>query len=533
MAVVGTHKITEEALGKFVLNLPLTLRTDKEGQEAREDYLQTLIDRELLLLEAHNRGLDEDSDLLKKLKNKQQEHIISIFRKRNILPQVAVSEEEIRRYFENQGMGRERLLTAILVETEDKAREILAQIEAGRGFETLAHEHSLDPTSVRNGGALGFVNRPMAERQGIPRAVFDSLRTGAVSPPIPWGKRYHLVRFLEDRAIDLRTHRETIRQQLLKEKRHDIEAQKIELLAYDLHWQIAPEGWELLRKRAESLGTVTALQLTGKERTTPLFTYKGGKITVDEFIDVLRAHGINADRALHDSTFIAAVGRRFILPSAMLMEAAVRAGIPEEPEVLQWNERIKREFLLKQLRQQEISDKISVNDYEVQQFYEDHPEMFRIPETICFDELMVPTMEEAQKLRAEITEGTDLVELARERGYPIRPRNSDSLVCMLSLARTADPRLWEALKAAPIGELAGPVATRDGYSIFKVLRQEGVRPEPFEQARKRARAALVKRMENQYFDEWLGELHQTYQDQVTVFVDHLESALPETLLTSK
>ena len=68
VARVGERQILKQELRRFVMTLPPGLRTSKRGQEARRDYLQTLIDRELMLLEAEDRGLDEDPALQRRLR---------------------------------------------------------------------------------------------------------------------------------------------------------------------------------------------------------------------------------------------------------------------------------------------------------------------------------------------------------------------------------------------------------------------------------------------------------------------------------
>ena len=532
VAVVGERQIKAEKLRKFVLDLLPGLRSDREGQQAREDYLQTLIDREVMLLEAHRQGLDKAPDLRKALRGKKQDHIVAIFYKREVRPQTTVSEEEIHRFFAEQGMRRERLLSGIVVGTEEGARQILEQIHKGHSFAALARAHSLDTRSAERGGELGFINRPRAGRMGIPAAVFDTLQTDVVSPLLPRDENYQLVRFLEDRSADLDMYRSRIAQQLIAEKTQDIEAQKVEMLAHGLDWRLAPEGLALLRQGAKSAQGRERLPFTERQSQVPLFTYAGNEIALGEYIEVLRLHRIDDPKAFQDSAFIASVARRFLLTPAMFGVAAARLGIPEEPEVLQWIETAKEELMLLQLRQREVSATISPSEAEVRQFYEEYRDKFYLPDLICFDELLAPTLEDGHNLRAEIDKDTQLLELARAKNLPTRRRGADGLVCMNKYYQAAFPQLWAALKAAPVGELRGPVPAGEGYAIFKVLRREEARQQPFEQARKRARASLVQRLERQRFDEWISELRQKYQDQIEVYPDRLAEALPEALLAS-
>ena len=206
VAVVGTREITAEELRHFVRRLVPSLVSDEKGQRAREDYLQTLIDREIALLDAYEKGLDQAPDLLKTLDEKRSEYLLSRYRDKEILPRIQVSEEEIHQFFDQQDMARERRATAILVRTREQAQQIRAQLEAGSDFGELARKHSLDTWSALREGELGFVTRAAAERLlGIPAEVFDTLSTGQVSPPLRRGRNYHLVRFLEDRSTDLQT----------------------------------------------------------------------------------------------------------------------------------------------------------------------------------------------------------------------------------------------------------------------------------------------------------------------------------------
>ena len=107
--------------------------------------------------------------------------------------------------------------------------------------------HSLDTWSALREGELGFVSRVAAERLlGIPVEVFDTLGTGQVSPPLPRGRNYHLIRFLEDRSTDLQTHREGIRTQLQKEKQRTLEEEQADTLAREFNWQQVSAGATLL-----------------------------------------------------------------------------------------------------------------------------------------------------------------------------------------------------------------------------------------------------------------------------------------------
>ena len=67
--------------------------------------------------------------------------------------------------FKAQASGTEYKARHILVEKEDEAKAIIAQLKAGAKFEDLAKKNSKDPGSAPNGGDLDFAS---AERPTCP-----------------------------------------------------------------------------------------------------------------------------------------------------------------------------------------------------------------------------------------------------------------------------------------------------------------------------------------------------------------------------
>ena len=123
----------------------------------------------------------------------------------------------------------------------------------------------------------------------------------------------------------------------------------------------------------------------------------------------------------------------------MLAHAAIQAGIPDEPTVVAWVEDAKKELLLTRLRQIEVGDKVAVGDEAARRYIDEHPEQFLLPERICYEELIVPTKEEAAQLAGELDDAADLLQVARQRGFNVRPRQPDGLVCMISLNKIVYP----------------------------------------------------------------------------------------------
>ena len=524
VARVAERPIDEEALRRFVMTLPPGLRTSKQGQEARRDYLQTLIDRELMLLEAETRRLHEDPRLRRRLRRKVEERILSLYRRREI-PAVEATAEEVETRLREMGLDRERLAEAVRFPSEEEALRMAAGLSDGQGFEDLAAR-----SSGSRGGVVGWLNRLTAPRAGIPPAVFDTLAIGEVSPPLPLEGAWRLVRFVDDRTSTDPSMRDRVRQRLMREARQEIEDQRVEVLARELDW--APDAGGLAFLAGLDTGNRRIPELTPSEARAPLFTFEGGVLTVEDYLEAIREHKVRTPRALTDSGFAAALGQRLLQGRALLLIDAARLDLGEEPEIVQWRDQVQREQLLQALRSQIVGGADSMATGErVRAYYDEHRESFLLPEEVCFDEILFPSREEAEEVLGQIDDDVRLLELSRLRGNRVRRRRADGLLCANSMSRQVLPGLWAALQEAPVGAVTGPVSLQDqAWVLIKVARREPERVEAFDDARPRARASLLAGLQRQLFEDWLSAERERRQGEIRVFEDRLEAALPEALL---
>lgn len=85
----------------------------------------------------------------------------------------------------------------ILVASEDEAKDLITQIEAGEDFGELAKIHSTDPGSGPNGGSLGW----FGAGQMVPEfeTAVQSLTAGAISAPVQTQFGWHVIQLVEVR----------------------------------------------------------------------------------------------------------------------------------------------------------------------------------------------------------------------------------------------------------------------------------------------------------------------------------------------
>ena len=119
-----------------------------------------VVAREIFMQEAQKQGLDATDDYKNQLELARQAILIrqlfENWRKQNPVADAEVQAEYDK--FVAANGGKEYKARHILVEKEDQANKILADLKKGAKFEDIAKKQSKDPGSGANGGDLDWAN---------------------------------------------------------------------------------------------------------------------------------------------------------------------------------------------------------------------------------------------------------------------------------------------------------------------------------------------------------------------------------------
>ena len=533
VARIGDVVLQASELRAFALSTPRNMRSRQEGAVAREDYLRSLLAKHLIFLEAQIGELQDTKEVQERVKSSWRQHLIEVYRNEEPPVQVEVAEEELRRYFEENHLRRQRQLAGILVEEESRAREILAKLAGGQAFEALARQYSVHKGSATKGGEWGFISWQQARRLKIPAKVFHELPLGTVSSVLPINERYLVMRFLQDRSGSLEEQRSDIHSVVYQGKLKEAKSEKVRSLAREFGWKIEAAGLNLFLQKAVAHSTLHRRHFSAGEADQSLFTYQGGQVTLGEYVDALWE---DAGRALSgwgikDSAAVVEAAEATVMESAILLEAAKRAGIPQRLEEQNWLEQRRWEFMVRQVRKDEVLNKVVVSEEEARKFYQSREDLFRKSDEFDLIEVLVDSEEKARALLAELErEGKTLIDLARQHTIRTGSQEEPGKVHLHGHDRYVNPQLYEAVQQAGLGEITGPVQVKGGYSLFKVLRRQVGELPSFSRSERRARARVRRQQEDRLFEALVDKLMEKYQDRIRVYHDALEAALPDTLM---
>jgi peptidyl-prolyl cis-trans isomerase C len=162
--------------------------------------LTRAIDSKLVTLEGRRAGFSKDSDVKKRLREVEDQIISEIFLTKTIGSQV--TEEALKKIYSEtkseMASGDQIKARHILLDSEEKAAEIIKKLQAGGEFEKLAAQYSTGP-SAASGGDLGW----FGEGQMVPefsKAAFALNPGDIVTKPVKTQFGWHII-LVEDRKV--------------------------------------------------------------------------------------------------------------------------------------------------------------------------------------------------------------------------------------------------------------------------------------------------------------------------------------------
>ncbi len=166
VAIVNGKPIPKARLD--ALETQIKAQAARTGQpvppEVQTQLREEIIAREIFMQEAQRRGLEASPDFRAKMELARQSVLINeLFA--DYQDKNKVSDEEAKAEYDRvvgsqapAAGAKEYKARHILVEKEDEAKAIIAQLKKGAKFDDLAKKQSKDPGSGAQGGDLGWAN---------------------------------------------------------------------------------------------------------------------------------------------------------------------------------------------------------------------------------------------------------------------------------------------------------------------------------------------------------------------------------------
>ena len=193
-----------------------------DNDRTRAMVREELVNREVLQQEAQRAGFAKNADVQTQVDMARQEIIVGAFL-RDWVRKHPVSDAEVQKEYDRARTAagsREYKARHILVESEDQAKAIIANLTKGAKFEELAAQNSKDPGSKDRGGDLDW-NVPAAFDKAFSDAMVKLDKGQVTDTPVHTRFGFHVIRLDDVRDMKfpaLAELKPRLQQQLMQHK---------------------------------------------------------------------------------------------------------------------------------------------------------------------------------------------------------------------------------------------------------------------------------------------------------------------------
>ncbi|MSR84128.1 MAG: hypothetical protein EXS58_14590 [Candidatus Latescibacteria bacterium] len=511
LAEVGDQRIEVAEFEAFSAAIPEGMKEGATPEEADRQLLEALIDKKLLLLEAQALKIEDDPSFKRKLDEYERDHLFELYREQVVNLRIDITEEEREAHWRKTHRDRALRFAGIMVETQEAALQVLAELKAGADFQRLAAKRSLHRETGKHGGDSGVYMLKDKVEKGIADHLYH-LDVGAVSDPVPMGyegkSRYVVFKILDAIPAPLSASREEIDKELVAQKMAERRMTVLDSLTQVYRPHIYHDKIALITSLAPVYADEDFVP-PGEQGGEMICSYEGGQVSIAEFCRIVQAAHV-PPRSLADSTQIVSLLERAVIPQRLVLAAARAAGVDRDPRMLRALATKRVDLLLSVLRWRQVDRNVTVTEGEARAFYDTNPEKFIMPGTTVVIEILVPADSLAQRLKRELQDTKDPERLALQYTQRKGSKQRKARLQFDSYTRQLHPQLYDAVQTLGVGQVGGPVKVEEGYSVFKVEeRKQELTPYDADSQRRARAYVKIDRAKRGYVD-YVRALRQKY-----------------------
>ena len=181
-------------------------RGAQDSEQLRGMVREELVNREILMQEANRLGLAKQAEVQTQLDMARQEILVSAYL-RDWVKKHPITDAEIQKEYDRakaQHGDKEYKARHILVETEDQAKKLIADLKKGGKFDDLASKNSKDTGSAQRGGDLDW-NVPATYDKQFADAMTKLEKGKYTETPVQTRFGYHIIQLDDVRAARFAT----------------------------------------------------------------------------------------------------------------------------------------------------------------------------------------------------------------------------------------------------------------------------------------------------------------------------------------
>jgi peptidyl-prolyl cis-trans isomerase C len=444
VALIGREEITKQDLDAAMEGVP-------EARQAvlRDRMLDSLIEARVFSEEARKAGLDKGNDVQRDLERAKKEILARAFIKRYVDKEAEPSEEELRKYYDAHNdefvVPDGVLIQEIVTKTKEKAEEAFKALqEQTASFDQVAGKYSTARTWDK-GGRRGWIYKGK-EDPDLEKVAFG-LAKDAVSDIFQTKAGYHIIKVLD------------------------------KMDEYLMSFEDAKGRMGIRfagQRRNELIHKYYQEAKVDKKPSEPGVLVKIGEESIPESYLVPILGAVPVDDKLRQRWI------QYLVDTTVFSREAEKVALEKDPEVARELKRREDSLLAQAFRKQVIGAKTQIDDKEISQYYETHPEEFKVPEKVRVQAILVKTKEEAEKALKDLETSPSFAWVAVNTSLHPDAKSTGGDIGWFSRGEK-DPALENAAFSLEKGQVSGIIQTQAGFEIIKVMDKKGGYAKPLEE----------------------------------------------------
>lgn len=195
-----------------------------------------------------------------------------------------------------------------------------------------------------------------------------------------------------------------------------------------------------------------------------------------------------------------------IILQTLLIQKADEINLREDPQVAFQIKNATEQILIQSLIEKEIIEKTSLNDDDIESYYEENKENYWKDEQVHAFDIMTETMEQAEEVRQKLEEGMDFSILAQESSIASSAAQGGDIGFISKGTLTTE--IEEQLFLLNPGDISDIIPTEKGFHIFKVMEKIPAHYLALEEVEEEIKYQLLPQRQQQAFDQYLKEIEE-------------------------
>ncbi|NOQ22605.1 MAG: hypothetical protein GQ565_08155 [Candidatus Aegiribacteria sp.] len=373
--------------------------------------LESLINRMLILQDAHERGFDSTREMEFLFNEWEREKLQNDWLTLILDQKVKLPPDTVEEYYSQ--MGTMLIYTAITVGDRARCDSLRQLVINGDDMGDLAEEYSIIPREAINRGVLGPLD--MMQAMSGDYMLLRGLETGELSSMDSSGFGWRFLRIdstYQDTVLSFEEIRDVIARRILGGLKMAYKVELFDSLRTVNNLQIIDGMPELISSHFLE-NSQNYEPFTSEQENMAAYTFTGGERTLNSFVENIRYLPQMSSNAPDDPEWIEEYSRLLGLYDIMAMEAK-KLGMDTLPAVVSYMDQRFGNYVLDFYYAEVIESRLIPTEEKLLEFYEAEQDSFIIPEGRVFNTICAVGEEQLDLLEQVLESGGDPFSMIEE-----------------------------------------------------------------------------------------------------------------------